>query len=67
MKAIYGVIIESKQEQPLVMEGKLMTYEEASERMDFFMADKNIIRVAMFKAVYETGNETLLPKEKENE
>lgn len=59
---IYGVIIEHKAERPLIMEGPPATYSEAKSRMSALLARPEIIRVAMFEAVYVTGNETLLPK-----
>ena len=57
----YGIIFEGKAEQPLMMESPLKTYDEASETMRRFSAQNSIIRVAMYEAVYVTGNETLLP------
>lgn len=60
---VYGVIVEWKQEQPLIMESRLLNYEEASEKMVAFCARPEVIRVAIFKASYETGNETILPKQ----
>lgn len=59
----YGVICEWKLEGPLVMEGSLATYDEAVKRMQSLSAQNSAIRVAVFRAVYRQGNETLLPKE----
>ncbi len=60
---IYGIIVEWKDECPLIMEGYLASHDDAYRRMKDCMADTRVIRVAMFKAVYEAGNKTLLPKE----
>jgi hypothetical protein len=60
---IYGVITEWKAEQPLVMEGPLGTYEEAIGRMRLLGARPEVIRVAVFKAIYAEGNKTLIPEE----
>lgn len=57
---VYGLIIEYKNEGPLIMEGKPMDYEVVYERMRVAMQASNVIRVAIFKAVYETGNERIL-------
>lgn len=62
----YGVIVEWKDEGPLVMESQLMTYDEAYNRKATFVDDKRVIRVAMFKAIHISGNETLLPKENDD-
>lgn len=60
---LYGVIVEWKEEGPLVMEGHLATYDKAHARMRDIAKQPSVIRVAMFKAVYETGNNTLIPEE----
>jgi hypothetical protein len=62
---IYGVIAEWKEEGPLVMEGALSTYDQAHARMRHLGQRPNVIRVAMFKAVYEYGNTALIPEEKQ--
>lgn len=60
MSEKYGVIFEQKFEQPLIMEGKPMAYEEAVIRMQEVSKSSHVIRVAVFKLEYETGNETLI-------
>lgn len=60
---IYGVIVEWKIERPLVMERPLMTYEEAHNFMEELAKQQHVIRVCMFKAVYETGNKSLIEGE----
>jgi hypothetical protein len=60
---VYGVIVESKDEGPMIMEGFLATYDQAHARMRSIAARPNVIRVAMFKAVYSTGNNALIPQE----
>lgn len=60
---VYGVIAEYKRESPIIMEGYPMDYEDAAKRMQVLVNHPEVIRVAMFRAVYETGNQTLLPKE----
>lgn len=62
---IFGVIAEFKEEQPIVMEAPLVDYEAATVRMHNLAARSDVIRVAVFKAVYAIGNNTLLPKESE--
>lgn len=59
---VYGVIVEWKEEGPIVMEGKLSDYQSASDRMKKCAGDPRVIRVAIFRAIYEIGNETLIPK-----
>lgn len=56
----YVVIIEHKAEAPLVIESKLMSYNQAAERMRALSSDSKIIRVAMAKLEYEGGNEKTL-------
>ncbi len=60
---IYGVIAEWKEEAPLVMEGYLTTYDKAHARMRDLAQRPNVIRVAMFKAIYATGHNDLVPEE----
>jgi hypothetical protein len=60
---VYGVITEWKAEQPLVMEGPLGTYQEAIGRMRLLAGRPEVIRVAIFKAIYTEGNKTLIPEE----
>ncbi len=62
---IYGIIVEWKTEGPLIMECTPMTYEDASKRMSSFRPQADVIRVAMFRMIYQIGNETLIPKEEE--
>lgn len=62
--AIYVVVFEHKLEGPLVRETKLAsgaTREKAEEFMRAMAADPKIIRVAIGRIVYETGNECLIP------
>jgi hypothetical protein len=58
---LYGIICEWKNEGPLIMEGKPMTYEETYKRMEMALKESRIIRAAIFSMDYESGNETLLP------
>lgn len=60
---IYGVIVEWKQEGPLIMEGKPMTCAEADFRMRELASMPTVIRTATFKIAYHFGNETLIDKE----
>lgn len=62
---IYGVIVEWKNEEPLIMEGNPMNYEQASKRMTQFLESHRVIRVAMFEMVYSIGNKSLIPTEKD--
>ncbi|HEX3747642.1 MAG TPA: hypothetical protein VHW09_27090 [Bryobacteraceae bacterium] len=59
----YGVMAEWKEEGPLVMEGPLLTLDAARARMGDLAGRSNVIRVAMFKVIYEGGNNTLIPQE----
>lgn len=63
----YVIIAENKLEGPLVWETPLKnaSYIEVRERMIEMKNSPDIIRVCMAKLVYETGNETLLPQNKE--
>lgn len=63
---IYGVIAEFKAEGPLIMESYPMNYDDACKRMKALSADPNVIRVAVFKAAWVIGNQTLIPKESED-
>ncbi len=60
----YVVIMEHKADAPLVMEQYLGSadYESVHARMLTLQSQHNTIRVAMARLVYETGNETLVPK-----
>lgn len=62
---IYGFIIEFKCEQPIIMEGCPVTHEEAYQRMRIVAQRPDVIRVAIFKAIYSDGNEGLIEKESE--
>lgn len=59
---VYGVIAEFKAESPIIMEGRPMTHQEAYGRMKKMESDHRVIRVAMFRAVYESGHDGLIPK-----
>ena len=63
---IYGVIAEHKLEQPLIIESKLMTLDEAYTRMQEISKSTMIIRSAIFKMEYVNGNEAIIEKEKTN-
>lgn len=60
---IYGVIVEWKVEQPLIMESRPLTYEEACTRMQELARQANVIRVGVFKIIYVIGNENIIEKE----
>jgi hypothetical protein len=62
MDGVYGVIAEFKDEGPIIMEGYPVDYDTAAERMNSLKQQANVIRVAMFRADYVSGNPTLLPK-----
>ncbi len=62
---IYGVIVESKCERALIMEGAPATYDDACKRMKEMAARPGVIRVAVFRAVYADGHEDLVPRESE--
>lgn len=57
---IYGLIIESKDEGPLIMESKPMTHEKAVAKMREFLSRSDVIRVAVFRMEPTCGNETLI-------
>lgn len=59
---LYGLIIEWKQEGPLIMEARPMTLAQAHEKMREICNAPQVIRAAMFSMAYETGNETLIPE-----
>lgn len=61
-EGIYGVIAEFKI-GPIIMESYPGTLDAAHERMAKMVADPRVIRVAIFRAVYESGNQTLIPGE----
>ena len=60
---IYGVIAESKDEPPHVTDRSLMTIDEATNQMNQLIASPQVIRVAMFRAVFQTGHCALVPEE----
>ena len=62
----YGVIVEWKTEAPIMFESRLLAYDDAAAKMKEFERDSRVIRVAVYKAVYQSGNESLLPKEPKN-
>lgn len=61
----YGIIVEWKNEGPLIMEGKPMNYVNAHDRLDSLVCDPRVIRVAIFHTHYVTGNETLIEGDKQ--
>lgn len=65
-KAIYGIMLEWKSEGPRIMETSPLTLEEALKIKRVAVQRPEVIRAAVFKAVHESGNETLLPKEESN-
>lgn len=58
---IFGIIVEWKNQAPLIMEGEPMDYEQASSRMKHFVNDPKVVRVAIFRAIFADGNKTILP------
>ena len=58
----YVLIIENKDEEPLVMEQYLRsgTYAEIAARMASFKENPRTIRVCMAKLEFECGNRTIL-------
>ena len=63
---IFGVIVEHKAEQPLILEGPPATYNQASARLKTMLSRSDIIRGAIFKIGYVMGNETLIEKESQS-
>lgn len=61
---MFGVIVEFKDEGPLIMEGKLSTYDEDSARLTKFTEQNRVIRGAVFLAQFASGNESLIPEDK---
>lgn len=59
---IFGIIVEWKEEGPLIMEGKPMSEEDARGRMREIARQANVIRVAVFSMDHADGNETLIEK-----
>lgn len=57
----YGLIIEWKDEGPLIMESKLMTFAEASNAMKSQIGFHRVIRICIFRAECRRGHEGLLP------
>lgn len=62
---MYGLIVEWKNEAPSIMEGKPLNYYEAQRKMQELADNNRVIRVAVFKILYETGNEALIPGDKQ--
>lgn len=62
---MYGIIYEHKCEEALIKETRPLTYEEASLAMRQMKEHQDIIRVAIFKLEYATGNKLLIEEEKE--
>jgi hypothetical protein len=60
---IFGVIAEWKKEGALILEGKPMNYCDAYQRMEDLSKCPDVIRVAMFTAVYSRGNETFFERD----
>lgn len=58
----FVVIVETKNEEPMVWEQYLSTcsYEEALERMKKSEKQPNVLRVAVAKLEYAQGNRTVL-------
>ncbi len=59
-KDIYCIIIETKTEQPLIGESYLgSSYDDIYERYSKLKSNPEVIRIAIGKVEYNTGNETL--------
>jgi hypothetical protein len=65
MSKRYGLIIETKDEGPLIWEGKPMDIDAANTKMKYVKSWSNVIRVAVFEMAYMYGNETLIPEAEE--
>ncbi len=65
MSKRYGLIVETKDEGPLIWESKPMTSHQAYEKMKIAKDWQNTIRVAVFEMAYMYGNETLIPGDDE--
>jgi hypothetical protein len=59
---IYGVIVEFKTQAPTILEGYPVSYEKAYQRYCDLIHREDTVRVAIFRAVIEEGNESLIPK-----
>ena len=59
----YGIIVETKMEQPLIWETKPLDYEEATNQARIFAQRTDVVRVVVFAIHYEIGNENLIEKE----
>lgn len=65
MSKRYGLIIETKDEGPLIWEGKPMTSSQGANKMREFKKWPNVIRVAVFEMTYMYGHEDLIPGDDE--
>jgi hypothetical protein len=65
MSEKYVVIAERKDEEPLIFETYLSaaSYEACRERMGVFANNPSIVRVAIARLVYVTGNKSLIREE----
>lgn len=59
---IYGVIAEYKDDAAIIHECPPLTWQQAYDRMKELVKRPDVIRVAMFEAVYAYGNKSLLPE-----
>jgi hypothetical protein len=60
---IYGVIVEWKEEGPIVKESELITREKIRERSQALAMRPDVIRVAIFRAIFVDGNKSLIPED----
>ena len=63
----FGIIVERKQEGPLILESRPMDELEARDTMARMKRVHDVIRVAIFEMRYELGNETLIPEVDSND
>ena len=59
---VYAVMLEWKNEGPLVMESKPLTYDEASAKLSAAIEQPKVIRGAVVELKYEHGNAAVLTR-----
>ncbi len=56
----YGIIVEFKNQGPILMESEKMDYSAVVNQMDSLLCSSRVIRVCMVSLSYESGNESLI-------
>lgn len=63
-KEQYGLLVEWKQQAPILMEGERTDYGSVYEAYQRMLQQPSVIRLCIVKLIYAAGNESLCPPER---